>query len=239
MKPRSRALVALLVLPWIPVRAADSDPMPTVINNGHCGQNSGILRDAFSADVLAVRPTPDYVLISIGMNDVINDRFFTPLDQYIENVRWMIRQSRAAGITPVVCTIHHCIEAEVYKHHPREKFGDETVNGKMDRYNAALQRLAADEKAALADFNAVTKRTPQSEFLSRDGVHLTASGNKLLAETFFAVIEPRLRGGEVIVCCGDSLTYGFQNSGAGTAAGETYPAMLRMLVTRSRPEQSR
>jgi acyl-CoA thioesterase-1 len=239
MKPGFCALIALLMFSWATTRAADPNPTPTVINNGRCGQNSGIVRDKFTADVLALRPPPDYVLIYIGMNDVINDRFFTPLDQYIENVRWMIQQSRAAGITPVVCTIHHCIEAEVYKHHPREKFGEETVNGKMDRYNAALKRLVAEEKADLADFNAVTDRTPQSEFLSKDGVHLTASGNKLLAKTFFDVIEPRLRGGEVIACCGDSLTYGYQNLGAGGVEGETYPAILRMLLTGSPPGQPR
>ncbi|MEI6972537.1 MAG: hypothetical protein WCL44_13595 [bacterium] len=34
-------------------------------------------------------------------------------------------------------------------------------------------------------------------------------------------------GGETIVCVGDSLTYGYLNPGAGSAEGETYPAMLR------------
>lgn len=76
-----------------------------VINNGRCGQNSGILREKFTADVLQVRPKPDYVLIS-------------------------------------------------------------------------------------------------------DGVHLTLPGNKLLARTFLDVIAAPLRGGETIVCVGDSLTYG-------------------------------
>ena len=81
-----------------------------VINRGRCGQNSGILREKFTADVLQVRPKPDYVFIYIGMNDVI---------------------------------------------------------------------------------------------------------------------APPLRGGETIVCVGDSLTYGYLNQGAGSAEGETYPAMLR------------
>ena len=31
----------------------------------------------------------------------------------------------------------------------------------------------------------------------------------------------------MIVCVGDSLTYGYLNPGAGSAEGETYPAMLR------------
>ncbi len=208
--PVKPALIGLLLISWATARASDSNSMPTVGNKGRCGQNSGIVRENFTADVLELHPKPNYALIYIGMNDVINDRFFTPLDQYLENVRWMIRQSRAAGITPVVCTIHHVVESEVYKHHPRDKFGKETVNGKMDRYNAALKRLAADEKAELADFGGVTDRTPQSEFLSTDGVHLTAAGNKLLAATFVGVLESHLRGGESFVCCGDSLTFGLK-----------------------------
>jgi len=202
---------------------------PTVYNKGRCGQNSGIARNAFNADALSLEPKPNFALIYIGMNDVINDKFFTPLDQYIENVAWMVDQSRKAGIKPVICTIHHCVEAEVYKHHSRDKFGDETVNAKMDRYNAALRKLAADQKIDLADFGAVAERTPQSEYLSSDGVHLTPSGNRLLAKTFFDVLAPQLRGKETIVCCGDSLTYGYQNAGAGSAEGETYPAFLRLL----------
>jgi len=199
----------------------------TVCNRGRCGQNSGVVRERFGEDVLQLDPKPDYVLIYIGMNDVINDRFFTPLAAYIENVSWMVERARAAGIEPVICTIHHCVEEKVYPHHPREKFGEETPNVKMDRYNAALRRLAAEREVALADFGGVTDGTERSAFLSEDGVHLTAGGNVLLARCFLEVIGPRLRGRERIVCCGDSLTYGYGNQGAGTADGETYPAMLR------------
>ncbi len=197
-----------------------------VINRGRCGQNSGILREKFTVDVLQVRPKPDYVLIYIGMNDVINDQFFTPLDKYLENMTWLIEQARKAGITPVICTIHKVNETVVYAHHPREKFGPETVNEKRRRYNTTLKKLAADQKVALADFDAVTAALAEADFLS-DGVHLTLPGNKLLARTFLDLIAPPLRGSETIVCVGDSLTYGYLNQGAGSAEGETYPAMLR------------
>lgn len=201
----------------------------TVFNKGSLGQNSKSGRKKFEADVLQLKP--DYVLIYIGMNDVINDRFFTPLDQYIENMTWMIEQARQAGIKPVICTLHHCVETEIYKVHSRDKFGQETPNCKMDRYNAALRKLAADQKIGLADFNAVTARVAQSEFLSKDGVHLSPSGNKLLAQTFFDVLAPKLRKQARIVCYGDSLTYGYQNKGAGSSEGETYPAMLLGLAS--------
>ncbi len=224
-------ILALLCLPMV----ASSSQALTVLNKGRCGQNSPITRDRFEADVLKSTPKPDYVLIYIGMNDVINDHFFTPLDEYIENVRWMIQQSRKAGITPIVCTIHHVVEDKVYTHHPREKFAPETVNGKMDRYNAALKKLLTELKVDMADFATVADRTPQPQFLSDDGVHLNASGNRLLAKTFLDIIGPRLHGNETIVCIGDSLTFGYRNQGAGTADGETYPAVLKQTTIPHKP----
>ena len=202
----------------------------TVYNQGRCGQNSGILREKFEADLSVATAKPEFVFIYIGMNDVINDTFFTPLDKYLENVTWMIEHARKAGITPVVCTIHHVIEDKVYKFHSRDKFGDETVNSKMDRYNVAIRKLAAEQKAALADFNAVTNNLAPADFLSDDGVHLSTAGNRLLAKTFHDVVAAQLTGNEKIVCVGDSLTFGFGNPGAGTTEGATYPAMLRLLI---------
>lgn len=228
MKLTKLGMIGVVGLLMGNVRASETTNHLTVINNGHCGLNSTLLIKQFQGEALNLKPKPDYVLIYIGMNDVINDGFFTPLDKYLANVSWMIDQTRKAGITPVLCTMHHVVEAEVYKHHPRDKFGAETVNGKMDRYNAALRTLAVEQKVAMADFAAITVRMAPSEFLS-DGVHLTLAGNQLLAKTFFDVIAPHLRGGEKIVCIGDSLTYGYQNKGAGTAEGETYPAMLKLL----------
>ena len=140
----------------------------------------------------------------------------------------LIEQARKAGITPVICSIHRVDETVVYAHHPREKFGGETVNAKRKRYNAALRKLVLDRKEALADFDAVTESLADADFLG-DGVHLTLAGNRLLAKTFLDVVAPQLRGNVTIVCVGDSLTYGFGNKGAGSAEGETYPAMLRLL----------
>src|SRR6187399_1947244 len=108
---------------------------PRVFNQGRCGQNTTVARAVYENDLLGRGVKPDFVFIYLGMNDVINDRFFTPLDECLSNLRWMINLAKNAGITPVICSIHHVIEAELYKHHAREHFGNETVNGKMDRYN--------------------------------------------------------------------------------------------------------
>ncbi|WP_372934509.1 hypothetical protein [Mariniphaga sediminis] len=36
-----------------------------------------------------------------------------------------------------------------------------------------------------------------------------------------------------IICFGDSLTFGVYMKGEGTAEGDTYPAILKQLITRS------
>ncbi len=55
-----------------------------------------------------------------------------------------------------------------------------------------MNKLVADQKVALADFDVVTAALAEDDFLS-DGVPLTLPGNRLLARTFLAVIAPRCR----------------------------------------------
>jgi lysophospholipase L1-like esterase len=226
---------ALLLMAFV---AADACGEPTngltVLNRGRCGQNSKIVREKFHDDVLALTPKPDYVFIYIVATDVINDHFFTTVEEHLGNMAWMVDQARKAGIRPVICTSHHVVESVVYQHHPREKFGRETVNEKIDRYNSALRKFAREQNIGLADFAAASAHVAPSALLS-DGVHLTPQGNKLLAKAFFDVIAPQVQGRETIVCLGDSLTFGYLNKGAGTAEGETYPAVLRRLPLPSPP----
>jgi lysophospholipase L1-like esterase len=205
-------------------------PTLSIFNQGRCGQNSTVARGVYESDLLGRGVKPDFVLIYLGMNDVINHRFFTYLEDFLANMEWMINLATKQGITPVVCSIHHVIEEELYKHHSWEYFLPETVNSKVDRYNAGLKQMLKRQAVALADYQDATGRLDPSAFLSRDGVHLSATGNKLLAKTFFDAIPGDVRSNAAIVCVGDSLTYGYENSGAGTTEGETYPAFLKMMI---------
>ncbi len=218
-------MVALSAHTGEPGKPEAPDNGLVVINKGITGVNSTSLRDAFERDVLNAKP--DMVLIYIGINDSLNNGFFVPLDKYIENVNSMIERAQAAGIKPVVCTIHHLDLTKTNLFGRREPFPDETPGERVDRYNAAIRKLAADRKIPVADFEAATAKLKKEEFLSSDGCHLIPAGNQLLAKTFFGIIAPSLKGGEKIVCIGDSITFGYQNPGAGTSTGETYPAKLK------------
>jgi lysophospholipase L1-like esterase len=207
----------------------------TVYNKGVGGQNSRQGKARFERDVLSLKP--DYVFIYYGLNDALNEPQFVALDQFIENLGWMVDRARAAGIKPVLCTIHRVDEEPLLKRHKRESYGEEGPNGKLDRYNKALRALADQKKVPLADFAAAVAEhdakspppDPSTRAVSRDGVHLTPTGNRLLAQCFLDAIPSRLRGRELIVCLGDSVTWGAGAKGAGTAEDGTYPAMLREL----------
>lgn len=210
----------------------------TVYNKGVGGQNTEQGRARFARDVVQLKP--DFVFIYFGLNDALNEPKFVPLDRFTENLKWMVNEARAHHIKPVLCTIHHVLEEPLLKRHKRESYGDEGPNGKIDRYNAAVRSLATSQSVPLADFAKAVAQARRTEpnVISPDGVHLTPAGNRLLAQTFAAVATPRLTGKEVIVCLGDSVTYGAGSKHAGTAEGDTYPGMLRRLQPRSTSKQS-
>jgi len=208
------------LLPAIPI---------TVYNKGIKGNNTEEGRARFVKDVADLHPA--YVLIYFGANDALNEAKFVPLDRFTENLGWMIDQAQAAGIKPVLCTIHACAEKKLFERHPATLYGAEGPNGKVDRYNAAIRSVASTKSVPLADFAAQSKSAPADlKWLGPDGLHLTPDGYKLLAQTFLDVLKPDLAADQIVVCLGDSLTYGAMAKGQGTVEGETYPAWLKTLA---------
>lgn len=196
----------------------------TIYNKGIGGQNTEYGRKRFEQHVVEIKP--DYVFIYFGLNDALNEKCFVSLERFIENLNWMVDRASTNGIKPVLCTIHSVTEEPLFKRHKQELYGSEGPNGKIARYNTAIHTLAQTKKVPLADFATAAN---QPGTVSADGVHLTSSGYKLLAKTFLDVVATELKGNEIIVCLGDSVTYGSGMKGVGTAEGETYPAFLRQI----------
>lgn len=195
-----------------------------VVNVGIGGQNSAEGRARFAHDVLEEKPA--VLLLYFGMNDVANEPKFLPLEEYLANMAWMIDQARAHGIVPVVATIQHVDVAKVMTRHKPESYGAEGVNGKIDRYDAALVAMLKQKKVAVADFRRALDEAggPTAE-MSTDGTHLTPTGYRLLAQTFFATIPLGVHG--TVVCLGDSLT-----AGVPLKRGDegTYPVWLEKML---------
>ncbi len=196
--------------------------MLTVYNKGIGGQNSRQGRNRFERNVLNLKP--DFVFIYFGLNDTLNEPQFISEKAYVENLEWMVDQARSAGIKPVVSTIHPIGEEALLKRHKKESYGTEGPNGKIDRYNKALRKLIADKQVKVADFQAVVAK--KKELVCPDGVHLTSSGYKALAECFYKTVADEIKPDSTIVCLGDSVTWGARVKGSGTTTGETYPSWL-------------
>jgi hypothetical protein len=59
-----------------------------------------------------------------------------------------------------------------------------------------------------------------------DGVHLTTAGNQFLGVKVAQALSSVVGSSDKIACMGDSVTFGYLMTGAGTATGNTYPAVL-------------
>jgi acyl-CoA thioesterase I len=211
------------------VYASTLDQLPgstglIVYNFGKSGENStqGLAR--FASEVINTKPT--HVFIYFGINDTLNEARFVVEKTFISNIEDMVKLARGENIIPVICTLHSCDPEALFKRHDSALYGPEGPNKRIDRYNVALLVLAKREQVAVADFDAATRLT--GGWRASDGVHLTSSGYRLLADTFLKA-APALEARSRIACIGDSLTFGAGVKGAGTISGETYPAWLLRL----------
>lgn len=195
---------------------------PQVINAGIPGQNSSDGRSRFGRDVLDVRPS--VLLLYFGGNDALNPGAFVALDNYAANMAWMVDQALAHGIVPVVATVLHVDTDRLRAQHQTNEPA-EAPNDLIDRYNRALLTVARERQVAVADFaQALDAAGGPTPVMSTDGLHLTAAGNRLLAQTFFQVMPLEIPRG--VVCLGDSLTYGVPLRTPTQNSEETYPAQL-------------
>jgi lysophospholipase L1-like esterase len=219
----------LLLMTAATAVAAGPTKRVSVINAGIGSQNSLQGRERFVRDVVAVHPK--YVLIYFGMNDTSNEPRFLSQEQFIGNIKWMVRTARRNRIVPILSTIQHVDVERLMKRHRASSFGAEGPNGKIDRYNSALRTLALKKKIALLDFTKVLDDAGGPTIaISTDGVHLTADGYRLLASSFLHAIPGPILPGDVIVCIGDSLTYGTPLRTEDQESNQTYPAQLERMA---------
>lgn len=136
----------------------------------------------------ALQTKPDYMVIQFGHNDMVDKERplprQVPLDQYETNLRRFIKEARAAGITPVLCTPL-----------TRRFWGaDGKIHSNLLEYSAAMRKVAEDMKVPLIDLQAesiayldkvgqsegntlsITKKDPQGKTIF-DETHLDWKGS--------------------------------------------------------------
>ena len=95
---------------------------------------------------------------------------------------------------------------------------------------ADLRKMVEARGGATTAKNSLIRNEANSN--SKDGVHLREDSYRLMAQLFAPILGPQLKPGDVVVCLGDSLTYGANVAGSGTSRGRTYPAWLWLVLNR-------
>ena len=225
-------------------KTTDAELAYQVHNLGKGGHTTGnIISNKFK---VALKLKPQAVVLLAGTNDMLNTGKLATLEQFEKNLRYIVKTLQKNGAKVVMNTLPPCSEKLLLKRHKAEKFGGILPMERIAQANKIVRKIALECNCDLVDlYNLIAASgDPDSEasllrnpanVKSPDGVHLRAEGYKLWAEKLSQ--SPSLKNlpeKSVIVCLGDSLTWGAGMKGAGTANGETMPAFLKEFVNKGK-----
>lgn len=211
-----------------------------VFNKGIPGNNSEQGLQRFQKDVLDCKP--NHLVLYFGINDALNTKKILPVDQFVENMQSMINLALTNGVqTVVLVTPNLVIDKYIAMRHPNHPGNFQEC---LNDYDTAIRKLATKNNLLLADLRKLCENHVPVDSItslvrnetnsnSIDGTHLTKKGYEQLAQTISSLLYDRVKPGEKIVCLGDSITFGVRMNGAGTATGETYPAVMATLLNSS------
>lgn len=216
----------------------------TVMNKGIAGNNTQNLLARIDKDVIAEKP--DLVILMVGTNDMVNSRKMIAYDQLERNYQQIIEKLRANRITVITMSPPAVDTGYLFLRHDPKSYAEDP-NAKIDSLSKLIKKLSKVNQSHFIDLHEVFKkvgspnRTVSSLTVNEanmglaDGIHPTAAGYELIANTIYAHLQKQglLKKNRKIICFGDSMTYGSFMKGAGTVAGETYPAVLKELIERN------
>ena len=130
--------------------------------------------------------TPDIVLLHIGTNDVIRQ---VPLSQRLSNVALIIDTLRADNPNVKILLAQIIPTSDIFRNQ----------NSGLITYNNALPGLAAQKSTPQSPVIVVDQYTGYDGFRDNqyDGIHPQTSGEKKMADRWYAALVPLLGGGSV------------------------------------------
>jgi lysophospholipase L1-like esterase len=156
-----------------------------VVNKGISGNTVRDLKARWETDV--IEQQPDWLAIMIGINDVWRqfDLPFMPerhvrLDEYEATLRELVRRTKPLVEGIVLMTPFYI-----------EPNGADAMRAMMDRYGAAVKRIAAEEGTLFVDTQAAFNRVLETLYpaaLAWDRVHPTQAGHMILARAFLNAV---------------------------------------------------
>lgn len=212
-----------------------------VLNRGIAGNNTNdLLR---RVDTAVVEKNPDLVILLAGTNDMINSGKFVTYSDYERNMRKLADTVISTGARLILVSSPPVDTGYIFKRHAREKFS-EAPNEKLDSIARMVKRIAAEKGQYFVDLNELFKsrgepnRSQESLIVNaanmgrEDGIHPTLRGYALIASELAGFIRKNKlhKKTRLIICFGDSITYGAFMEGAGTSNGNTYPAVLARIL---------
>jgi lysophospholipase L1-like esterase len=148
----------------------------TGIFAGISGHKSNQMLARLEKDVLSKKP--DWMTLSCGVNDVWHGARGVKIEDYKKNITAIVDKAQAAGVKVMILT------STMIKEDPNS-----AQNKQLLPYNAFLKDLAKSKGCLFADLNtemqqglkAFPKDAPKGNKLTRDGVHMNAYGNMMMA----------------------------------------------------------
>ena len=163
-----------------------------IVYAGISGNKVPDLQRRLDRDVISKKPT--VVFIYIGINDVWHSQNGrgTPKDKYEAGLNDIIGRIKAAGAVIVLATPSVIGE---------KTDGSNKFDKMLEEYSAISRKVAADNKLTLCDLRAafqthLKKNNPENKdrgILTGDSVHLSAAGNRFVADQAMAAILAALK----------------------------------------------
>lgn len=178
---------------------AEKFPQHQIINKGVPGNHTDMGRERFERDVLAEHP--DLLIFSFGINDAAIDvykQMTTPrvtLERYRENLRYFIREIRAAGGEALFFTPQPMVMTENLKtYYGGEPYTSKGFNFMLDIFLDAARDVMKEEGVGFADINALFRKITGNDEkklleLLPDGMHPSSAGQELIFQELCRVLE--------------------------------------------------
>jgi lysophospholipase L1-like esterase len=165
------------------------DPNYELVGSGIGGNKVYDLYLRMEDDVLSKKP--DIVVVYVGVNDVWHKQSHgtgTDSDKFEKFYAAILAKLKAQNIQTIVVTPAAIGE--------RTDFSNQ-LDGDLNKYSGIIRSLAKKNEIPVVDLRKIfldynLKNNPdnkESGILTSDRVHLNAAGNKLVAESMWAVIE--------------------------------------------------
>jgi acyl-CoA thioesterase-1 len=161
---------------------AEADAFPSLVQNllREAGHDVDVVNAGVSGDTSAgglsridwvLRQQPQILVVELGGNDALRGQ---PLENIEDNLRQIIRRGRASGARVVLLGMDL-----------PTNYGPDYAG----RFAEMYERIADEEEALLVP-EFVREVGADPAMMQPDGLHLTAEGHRLLAESLVPYLEP-------------------------------------------------